>query len=54
MVCGANHTFLISTNGLNLFACGSNNYGQLGLGDFDDRNKFENVNLASFMNENDV
>lgn len=36
IICGYNHTFCISDN-LQVFAWGTNQYGQLGLGDFEDR-----------------
>ena len=39
IACGTYHTFIIKTNG-SVWACGRNNYGQLGLGDSTDRTTF--------------
>ena len=40
--CGRNHTFILKNDGT-LWACGQNNYGQLGLGDTDNRTTFIQV-----------
>ena len=40
--CGANHTFILKNDGT-LWACGYNGYGQLGLGDTNDRYAFTQV-----------
>ena len=42
VVCGANHTFILKTDG-SLWACGENNYGQLGLGNTTDQSSFTQV-----------
>jgi alpha-tubulin suppressor-like RCC1 family protein len=44
IICGGDHTFIL--NDMNeLFCCGVNRYGQLGLGNFNDMNRFIKVNL---------
>ena len=47
VVCGAYHTLAISEDG-NLWTMGLNNYGQLGLGDLDERLTAELVNPANW------
>ena len=49
VIAGRNHSFLIGKgkDGEDkLYACGSNQYGQLGLGHFDDRHQFTGVNVG--------
>lgn len=43
---GCNHIFLLSKDG-NLYACGNNFYGQLGLGDLKDRSVFTRVSTKN-------
>lgn len=45
--CGRTHTLVFTSRG-NLYACGGNNEGQLGLGDCDDRTSFH---LVEFFNK---
>ena len=40
--CGCNHTLILQNNGT-LWGCGDNQYGQLGLGDTDNRNIFTKI-----------
>lgn len=47
VVCGSYHTLAISQDG-NLYATGLNNYGQLGIGDYDDRLNPELVDPANW------
>ena len=42
IACGGCHVFVLKTDG-SLYACGRNNYGQLGLGDTTNRNTFTQV-----------
>ncbi|AYV82699.1 MAG: chromosome condensation regulator [Hyperionvirus sp.] len=42
VISGFTHTIIQTTNGT-LMSCGSNEYGQLGLGDYRDRNVFEKI-----------
>ena len=42
IACGYNHTFIIKIDG-SVWACGRNNYGQLGLNDINDRKTFTQV-----------
>ncbi|AYV84542.1 MAG: chromosome condensation regulator [Hyperionvirus sp.] len=42
VVCGSYYTFIRLTDGT-LMSCGNNNYGQLGLGDYESRDKFERL-----------
>ena len=44
--CGYNHTIILKNNGM-LFGCGLNNYGQLGLGDTDNRSTFTIIGINS-------
>jgi len=43
--CGENHTLLINDKN-QIYAFGSNCYGQLGLGDYKDRNLLERAKLS--------
>ena len=47
--CGRNHTFILK-NDDTLWGCGSNNYGQLGLGDTTNRTTFTKITT----NTNDI
>jgi alpha-tubulin suppressor-like RCC1 family protein len=42
VTCGLNNTFLLTNDG-HVLACGHNDYGQLGLGHFNDTTKFQKV-----------
>ena len=42
VACGYNHTFILKNDG-SLWSCGNNGQGQLGLGDYTDRNTFTQV-----------
>ena len=44
--CGYNHTIILKNDGM-LFGCGLNNYGQLGLGDTDNRSTFTIIGINS-------
>jgi alpha-tubulin suppressor-like RCC1 family protein len=46
--CGALHTF-ISTKNNDIYACGNNEYGQLGLGNNINQNKFVKVNIEGII-----
>jgi alpha-tubulin suppressor-like RCC1 family protein len=48
--CGSNHTMILTTDN-ELYACGSNNYGQLGLGDRNARNTFTKVDIPTMRRE---
>ena len=48
MVCGSYHSFLLSADGT-VFAVGLNNFGQLGLGDFEDRLVPEEISSESWQ-----
>ena len=40
--CGSQHTYIVKNDG-SIWSCGSNSYGNLGLGDYDDRHTFTQV-----------
>ena len=44
--CGYNHTIILKNDGM-LFGCGLNSYGQLGLGDTDNRSTFTIIGINS-------
>lgn len=52
IACGSLHTVALMRNGL--FACGSNTYGQLGLGDSDSRSHFSKVESSFFIGVEDA
>lgn len=48
VACGEAHTVVLTGNG-QIFTTGANSSGQLGLGDVNDRNRFERIPLASVV-----
>ena len=50
IVCGISHTFVLKNSG-ELFAFGHNKYGQLGLGDFQNRNKLTLLMMDKNINQ---
>lgn len=51
--CGKNHSVML-TNDKQIFSCGSNYYGQLGLGNNIDKNAFDKINNSIFNGFNPI
>jgi alpha-tubulin suppressor-like RCC1 family protein len=48
IICGANHIFILTENN-KILGFGSNNFGELGLGDFDYIYEFTNIYLSTYL-----